>query len=110
MAMKDWLHLKLTAAALISLLPSQVFAAEALDLSYDAGVSAVNYQFDDQTLGGFERHKLAGGMKIRGWQVSTHTRVGQTKVNDKWGLGFVYEKDNTSYGVNHRGIQFNRRF
>ncbi len=67
------------------------------------------YNFDEPKLGGFERVKV-GGMKVRGWQIGKHTHFGQAKVNDKWGLGFVVNKGNTSYGVNHRGIEFSQRF
>lgn len=86
-------------------------AAEPLKLSItDAEFTALQYKFDEQKLGGFERIKVADGMRVRGWQVGKHTHFGQAKVNDKWGLGFVFRKGNTSYGVNHRGIQFNRKF
>lgn len=85
--------------------------ADSLELTLsESDLASFEYEFEERTLGGFERLKVGDGIRVRGWQVGAHTHFGQTKVNDKWGLGFVYQNGNTSYGVNHRGIEFNRRF
>jgi len=49
-------------------------------------------------------------LRIRGWRISNHLYVGQAKVAKKWGLGLVYEVNNTVYGLNHRGLQIMKRF
>ncbi len=77
------------------------------DLQYQADLSL---SFEDSVLGGFERRKMSSQMKIRGWKVGKNTYFGQTRVDDRWGLGFVIDRGNTVYGLNHRGIQFLRKF
>ena len=38
--------------------------------------------------------------EVRGWQVAKNIYLGQAKVAKKWGLGLVYERGNTVYGIN----------
>ena len=72
--------------------------------------SAIDWEFDEVRLGGFERYKLGDSLRVRGWQVGDRAYFGQTKVGKKWGLGFVFEKGDIVYGVNHRGMQITRQF
>ncbi|MBV1879433.1 MAG: hypothetical protein KUG79_17460 [Pseudomonadales bacterium] len=69
----------------------------------------LDLQFHEVKLGGFERLKLSHDLKIRGWQFGS-AYVGQTKIADHWGLGFVVTRGRTIYGMNHRGIQVLRKF
>jgi hypothetical protein len=80
-----------------------------LDLSL-ASSSSTSFEFTDQKLGGFERKRMGKDLRIRGWRISNHLYVGQAKVAKKWGLGLVYEVNNTVYGLNHRGLQIMKRF
>ena len=96
--------------SVLMLTGSQALAADATFQLNDIDLATFDFQIKESKLGGFERHKVVGGMKVRGWQVGSHAHFGQTKVQDKWGIGFVFEKGNTSYGVNHRGFQFSREF
>lgn len=82
-----------------------------LDLSLASSSNAsINFEFTDQKLGGFERKRMSKDLRIRGWRITDHLYVGQAKVAKKWGLGLVYEVDNTVYGLNHRGLQITKRF
>ncbi len=82
-----------------------------LDLSFASSSNArTSFEFTDQKLGGFERKRMSKDLRIRGWRINDHLYVGQAKVAKKWGLGLVYEVDNTFYALNHRGLQIMKRF
>ena len=68
------------------------------------------YEFVDGEATGLYRKKLSSDFRIRGWRVADSMYLGQAKVGNKWGFGMVYEKGNTSYGINHRGVQMLKRF
>ena len=71
--------------------------------------ASLNLNFEQMKAGGFERRKISKDFRIRGWQIGQNTYFGQTKVDDHWGVGFVFEKGDIAYGMNHRGIQFTRK-
>ena len=48
------------------------------------------YKFKEAVLGGFERSRRINGLKVHGWQVADNFYLGHTKVDKKWGFGFVY--------------------
>ena len=102
--MKIELILKLTAFILLAFSCSVTWAEP--DIKSRA---PLKLDFDEVKLGGFERIKLGNDLKVRGWRIGK-TYIGQTRVADHWGLGFVVTHGDTVYGVNHRGFQFLRRF
>lgn len=69
-----------------------------------------SYKFTDDEPTGLYRKKLSSDFRIRGWEVADSLYLGQAKVGDKWGFGMVFQKGNTAYGINHRGIQMMKRF
>ncbi|XOV86705.1 MAG: hypothetical protein ACFHX7_17255 [Pseudomonadota bacterium] len=86
---------------------SSALADQVLDLNYSgaSAASGVQYEFVAE---GLKRTRLAA-VPVRGWQVADRAYFGQAKVGDKWGLGFVFERGDTVYGVNHRGIEVRKR-
>ena len=86
-----------------------VTAEELNTLNFLPVRSSLNLNFDPMKAGGFERRKISKDFRIRGWQIGQNTYFGQTKVDDHWGVGFVFEKGDIAYGMNHRGIQFTRK-
>jgi hypothetical protein len=85
---------------------STAIADDAAPLDFTLS-SAVDYEFDNALI---ERKQLAPGVKVRGWEISEQVYFGQAKVADRWGLGLVFEDGDTVYGVNHRGVQWMKRF
>ena len=77
------------------------------DLKYRADLSL---EFNDFKSSGFERRKLTDQLRVRGWQVGRNTYFGQARVDDRWGLGFVVDRGDTIYGINHHGIQVLKKF
>ena len=53
-----------------------------------------------------ERHKFTRKLRVNGWLIGDSAYVGQTKVADKWGFGFVVDRGATKYGLNNRGMEF----
>ena len=53
-----------------------------------------------------ERHKFTRKLRVNGWLIGDSAYVGQTKVADKWGFGFVVDRGTTKYGLNNRGMEF----
>lgn len=85
---------------------SSVKADDAAPLDFSVP-NQVDYKFDSSLI---ERRQLAPGVKVRGWEIADQVYFGQARVADKWGLGLVFEDGNTVYGVNHRGVQWMKRF
>ena len=81
-----------------------VRAQEPLDLSLPE-VDRHEFDFEDEKLGGLERRKITKDLRMRGWDVGNGIYFGQAKVGKKWGVGFVYEKEDMVYGINNRGVQ-----
>lgn len=67
-------------------------------------------RFEKQRMGGIQRLKLPGNVRMRGWQLSQKMYFGQAKVADHWGLGIVYQHKNNIYGFNNKGFQFTKQF
>jgi len=76
----------------------------------NAAMVPTSSNFELAGVEGFTEKRIAGDFRVRGWRVKKGMYLGQTKVSDTWGLGLVYEIDNTFYGVNHRGIQVLKKF
>ena len=105
------MFLRFLAASLIAFsLP--LAAAESLQLRFahvdQDSFQGAQYEFEDVRR--FERRKITKNFKVRGWQVARNVYLGQVKVAKKWGLGLVYKRGNTVFGMNNRGIQVMKRF
>lgn len=96
--------------AIVSLVMSAGSFAEELVTWQLATASPAQYQFDTSAVAGLESRKITSEFRIRGFEVASNVYVGQTKVADSWGLGVVYERGDTYFGMNHRGIQVMKRF
>lgn len=66
---------------------------------------------------GIHRLKLANGLGVRGWRVHEGLYLGQAKVADRWGLGFLLQSGSSVndpgvnyFGLNYRGLQYVREF
>ncbi len=101
---------KLSLAGYLALMTIWGFPALAdtpLNLEYTEAASQVQrYEFAGD---GLRRARLAEAVPVRGWQLADRAYFGQARVGDKWGLGFVFERGDTVYGVNHRGIEVRKR-
>ena len=80
-----------------------------LDLSFTAVPSPV---FDAGT---FDASRMARlryhpQLRVNGWQLGSHTYVGQARVGGQWGLGLLIDRGDNVFGVNHRGVQWLKRF
>ena len=72
--------------------------------------NAAFFEFEKQRAGDLAKKKYAKDFKLRGWGVAHGVYFGGTKVADEWGIGFVYERGDTTYGFNNRGVQVVTRF
>ena len=54
--------------------------------------------------------KYGKDFKILGIKVARKVYMGQAKVAGKYGAGLVIENDNFIWGINNRGIGFQKRF
>ena len=77
------------------------------DLGYQSNLAV---DFNIPTFGGFERRRITNQVRVRGWRVGKYTYIGQARVDNHWGPGFIVTRGNTVYGMNHRGIQVMRKF
>ncbi len=102
----------LTASLIAFSLPLAAAEPQQLQLAYvdQDSFQGTQYKFEDIRLRGFERREMTKNLKARGWQVAKNIYLGQAKVAKKWGLGLVYERGNTVYGISNRGIQVMKRF
>ena len=77
---------------------------------YIDNAESVRYQLEDHYVGGIERHRLGGDVKVIGWKTGERAYFGRTRVAGKYALGFVFGNDKTVYGITHRGIRVTRYF
>lgn len=54
--------------------------------------------------------KFSKRLKVRGFEVGNHVYMGQAKVAGRYGFGFVVDAKSYSWGINHHGIAFSKRF
>lgn len=78
--------------------------------SLDTKLKTDHIKLEFRNTANFERKDLGRKLKIRGWKITDKVYLGQTKIDKKWGFGFVVDHGNVQYGINHTGIHLQRRF
>ena len=58
----------------------------------------------------YETRRYSKDFKIKGIEIADNVYFGEARVAGRKGPGLVFEQDNISWGVNHRGAEVLLRF
>ena len=55
-------------------------------------------------------YRLSNDRKLIGWKVSEALYFGRTRINRKNNVGLVFDRDDTTFSVGHKGLFYSFRF